>query len=85
MDFIYMLECESAMNPRNKWDHGKAYWVCQMNSNYHYIPKQYYDDRQFQIEYCYGKYKSGTKFYWPSRNIKGTSCANYVKNRFLIQ
>ena len=84
MDFIYMLECESAMNPWNKWDHGNAYWICQMNKKFHNIPEQYYTDRQFQVEYCYGKYKSWTKFYWPSRDIKWVRCSTYVQNRFII-
>lgn len=85
MDFIYLLECESAMNPTNKWDSGKAYWICQMNSDYHNIPQEYYDDRWFQVRYCYEKYKWGTPFYWPSRMIKWQRCSDYVKSRFVIQ
>lgn len=84
MDFIYMLECESAMNPTNKWDSWKAYGICQMNSNYHKIPQEYYDDRWYQVRYCYDKYKSWTKFYWPSRMIKWVRCSDYVKSRFII-
>lgn len=87
MDFIYLLECESWMNPLNKWDSGKAYWICQMNSNYHSIPQQYYDDWKFQVEYCYEKYKGWTKFYWPSRKTKATNymrCSDYVKDRFVL-
>ena len=85
MDFIYMLECESANNPLAKWDSGKAYWICQMHSKYHDIPQQYYDDWKYQVEYCYDKYKWGTKFYWPSRMIKWQRCSDYVKSRFLIE
>jgi hypothetical protein len=85
MDFIYMMECESWMKPTNKWDSWKAYGLCQMNSNYHKIPQEYYDDWKYQVEYCYEKYKGWTKFYWPSRMIKGKRCSDYVKDRFLIQ
>lgn len=84
MDFIYMLECESANNPLAKWDSGKAYWICQMHSSYHDIPQQYYDDWKYQVEYCYEKYKWGTKFYWPSRMIKWQRCSDYVKDRFIL-
>ena len=84
MDFIYMLECESANNPLAKWDSGKAYWICQMHSRYHDIPQQYYDDWKYQVEYCYEKYKWGTKFYWPSRMIKWVRCSDYVKDRFVL-
>lgn len=84
MDFIYMMECESWMKPTNKWDSWKAYGLCQMNSNYHKIPQEYYDDWKFQVEYCYEKYKGWTKFYWPSRKIKGQNCADYVKDRFVL-
>lgn len=85
MDFIYLMECESGMNPTNKWDSWKAYGLCQMNSNYHKIPQEYYDDRWYQVRYCYDKYKGWTKFYWPSRMIKWVRCSEYVKDRFLIQ
>ena len=85
MDFIYMLECESANNPLAKWDSGKAYWICQMHSRYHDIPQQYYDDWKYQVEYCYEKYKWGTKFYGPSRMIKWQRCSEYVKDRFIIE
>ena len=85
MNFIYLLECESGMKPTNVWDSGKAYGLCQMNSNYHKIPQAYYDDWGYQVEYCYSKYKTGTKFYGPSRKIKGQRCSDYVKDRFLIQ
>lgn len=87
MDFIYMLECEWAMNPKNVWDNGNAYWICQMNKKFHNIPEQYYNDWKFQVEYCYEKYKGWTKFYWPSRKTKHTNymrCSDYVKDRFLI-
>ena len=77
MDFIYMMECESWMKPTNKWDSWKA--------NYHKIPQEYYDDRWYQVRYCYDKYKSWTKFYWSTRIIKWQYCANYVKDRFIIE
>ena len=85
MNFIYLMECESGMKPTNKWDNGKAYGLCQMNRNYHKIPQEYYDDRWYQVRYCYDKYKGWTKFYWPSRMIKWVRCSEYVKDRFLIQ
>lgn len=80
-----MLECESANNPLAKWDSGKAYWICQMHSSYHDIPQQYYDDWKYQVEYCYEKYKGGTKFYWPSRMINWVRCSDYVKDRFVLE
>ena len=86
MDFIYMLECENWLrNIKAVWDQWHAYWLCQMNDLYHKIPKEYFNDWKFQIEYCYWKFKGWTKFYGSTRIIKGQYCANYVKDRFIIQ
>lgn len=85
LDFVLMIECESWFNPRAKWDSWKAHWLCQMNTRWHRLPQQYYNDREYQIEYCYQKWIGGTKFYWPTRKIKGQLCKNYVLDRFIIK
>lgn len=84
IDFVCMIECESWFNPKAKWDSWKSFWLCQMNKRRHDIPSQYYDDRNYQIEYCYNKWKWWTKFYWPQRIIKWMKCKDYVKERFII-
>ena len=84
MEFVLMIECESWFNPRARWDSWRAYGLCQMNNRWHNIPQQYYDDWSYQIDYCYQKWSTWTKFYGPNRKINGQTCKNYVKNRFII-
>lgn len=85
LDFIKLIECENwQWNYKAVGDKGHAFGLCQMNNLYHKIPSEYYNNRQFQVDYCYTKYKWGTKFYWPSRIVKGQKCSSYVSNRFII-
>lgn len=86
MDFVTMLECENGnWNIKAIWDSWKAYWLCQMNTNYHKLPEWYKDTWQIQIEYCYQKWSTWTRFYWPTRIIKWQRCSNYVLDRFILQ
>jgi hypothetical protein len=86
MDFVYMIECENGNWDINAiWDSWHAFGLCQMNDRYHKnIPEDYKTNWIVQVEYCYEKRKWWTKFYWPSRWVKGQRCYNYVKNRFSI-
>ena len=85
IDLVVLVECENGKrDPFAVWDWGDAHWLCQMNTNYHKIPQEYYDDWWFQIEYCNQKMQWGTKFYWPSRLIKWVKCSEYVLDRFTI-
>lgn len=85
MDFVILIECESAFRPTVVWDSGKAYWLCQMNSLYHNIPIEYQKDWWYQINYCYDKWKNGTTFYWPSRILSSwKKCYQAVQSRFSI-
>lgn len=84
MEFVVMIECESWFNPQARWDSWRAYGLCQMNSRRHKIPQEYLDGREYQIDYCYQKWKGWTKFYWPNRRIKGQFCKDYVLDRFII-
>ena len=84
-DFVAVLECENGQyNLFARWDSGNAFWLCQMNRLYHKdIPKEYYEwVWQVQVEYCYQKWKAWTRFYWPTRIIKGQKCYDYVRDRF---
>lgn len=86
LDFVKTIECENGnWNIKAVGDSGKAFGLCQMNVNYHKLPEWYKDNWVVQVEFCYKKRKWGTKFYWPSRIIKGQKCANYVSNRFIIK
>lgn len=85
IDFVLMVECESGWNPRAKWDSWRSYGLCQMNSRWHNIPNEYYESAEYQVDYCYNKRKGWTKFYWPQRKIKGQTCSDYVKSRFIIK
>ena len=82
-----VLECENGSYQLDSvWDHGHARGLCQMNDRWHKdIPADYTTNRVVAVEYCYRKWKNGTKFYWPSRIIKGQRCSNYVKNRFIFE
>lgn len=85
LDFVTLIECENGnRNPKAVWDNGKAFWLCQMNVNYHKLPQEYYDDAYFQLDYCFAKRKTWTRFYWPSRIIKWKKCYNYVSDRFIL-
>lgn len=85
MDLVYLFECENwRRDPFARWDSWKAVWFCQMNSLYHNIPKSYYQDRWFQIDYCNQKRLWWTAFYWPTRKINWKACYLAVQNRFLI-
>lgn len=83
-EFMAVLECENGTYWLDtRWDNGHAHWLCQMNDRYHKdIPSNYTTDWRVAVEYCYQKWKWGTKFYWPWRMIKGQRCSNYVKDRF---
>ena len=85
MDFVIMLECESWFNPYARWDSGRAYGLCQMNTRWHKLPQEYHDSWEYQVEYCYQKWIGGTKFYWPNRKINNQTCKNYVLDRFIIE
>lgn len=83
-DFVAVLECENWSYDLNRlWDNWHAHWLCQMNDRYHKdIPADYTTNWVVAVEYCYQKWKWWTVFYWPSRKIKGQTCAKYVESRF---
>lgn len=86
MDFVKLLECENWNWDINAvWDSGKAFWLCQMNTNYHKLPEDYKTNWVVQIEYCYKKYSQGTKFYGPNRVIRWVKCSSYVNDRFILK
>ena len=86
IDFVKLIECENwNWSLSAVWDGWKAFGLCQMNVNYHKLPEEYKTNWKVQVEYCYEKYKSWTKFYWPSRIVKGQKCSSYVSNRFIIK
>lgn len=85
LDFVLMIECENwNWSIKAKWDWWHAYGLCQMNDRWHKIPQEYFTSWEYQVEYCYKKWSTGTKFYGPDRKVKGQTCKNYVKNRFII-
>ena len=86
-DFVAVLECENgSYGLATVWDSGHAHGLCQMNDRYHKdIPADYTTNRVVAVEYCYKKRKGWTRFYGPSRMIKGQRCSNYVKSRFMFE
>ena len=86
MDFVKLIECENwnwSLKAVGDW--GKAFWLCQINTNYHKLPENYKTSWQVQVETCYKKRKGWTKFYWPNRIVKGQKCSYYVSNRFILE
>ena len=82
-DFMAVLECEASYWLDQLWDNGHAHWICQINDLYHKdIPAEYTTNWVVAVEYCYQKWKGGTKFYGPWRMIKWVRCSEYVKDRF---
>lgn len=84
LEFVTMLECESGFNPNAVWDSGRSYGLCQMNTRWHDLPAEYYSDWEYQVEYCYRKWSTWTKFYWPNRMVNGRRCKDAVIDRFVI-
>lgn len=83
--FVTMIECEAgSWSIYARWDNWHARGLCQLNDHYHYVSDEYKNTWQVQIETCYKKWSSGTKFYGPGRIIKGQKCSSYVLNRFVI-
>ena len=84
LDFVALIECENG-----QWltgavgDYGRSRGLCQLNTRWHkepFLPE--WKDRRNQLSVCCEKWKSGTKFYWPSRMIWGKRCWEAVKKRF---
>ena len=87
MDLVILIECENgSRNPFAVWDKWHAYWLCQINDLYNKIPKEYFKDWKYQIDFCLQKRTQGTAFYWPTRKIKktGNKCYVEVQKRFLL-
>ena len=86
MDFVYVLECENGSYRLDSvGDHWHAHGLCQMNDRYHKdIPADYTTNRVVAVEYCYKKWSTWTRYYWPDRKIKWVKCSEYVKNRFIF-
>lgn len=85
IDFVTMIECENwNWSLTAKGDGWHAHWLCQINDRWHTVPEWYTGDWKIAIDYCYEKWSTGTKFYWPSRRVKWKKCANYVLDRFII-
>lgn len=85
IDFVLMLECENGnwnINAVGDWGH--AFGLCQVNDRFHKIPEEFYNSWEYQLDYCYYKWSTWTKFYGPSRKIKGMACRDYVRDRFII-
>ena len=83
-DFLAVLECENgSYDLKAVWDWGHAFSLCQANDRYHKdIPSDFTTNWVVAVEYCYQKWKGGTRFYGPWRIIKGQKCYEYVKDRF---
>ena len=84
LDFVTMLECESGFNPLAIGDSWRSYGLCQINTRWHTVTEEYKNSWEVQIETCYQKRKSWTKFYWPNRKINWVACKDHVKSRFII-
>lgn len=83
-DFVAVLECENGSYKLDSiGDNGHAFWLCQANDIYQKdIPADYTTNWVVAVEYCYQKWKWGTRFYGPNRMIKWQKCYEYVKDRF---
>lgn len=86
-DFVAVLECENwSYKLDARGDNGHAWGLCQANDLYQKdIPQDYTTNWVVAVEYCYQKWKWGTRFYWPwrvSSRTKWMKCSEYVKDRF---
>ena len=85
LDFVLMLECESWFNPNARWDSWRAYGLCQLNNRWHKVSDEYKNSWEVQIDTCYQKWSTHTRFYGPNRRINGQLCKDYVLDRFIIK
>lgn len=95
MKQVIVQECENwNRDPFAIWDWGHAHWLCQINTNYHTLPKEYFEDRGYQIKYCNEKISWWTKFYWPERmlykkvdwkKVPIWLCKDVVVKRFIFE
>ena len=85
MDFVTMIECESWFNPNARWDSWRAYGLCQLNNRWHKVSEEYKNSWEVQIDTCYQKWSTHTRFYGPNRRIKGQLCKDYVLDRFVVK
>lgn len=84
MELVTLIECESWFNPNARWDSWRAYGLCQLNNRRHKVSDEYKNSWEVQIDTCYQKWISWTKFYGNTRKIKGQLCKDYVLDRFII-
>lgn len=82
--FVSLIECENGRrDPRATGDFGKSRGLCQLNTRWHKEPlTPEWNDWKNQLLICFEKWKSGTKFYWPSRKVAWKACQEAVKERF---
>ena len=85
IDFVTMIECESWFNPNARWDSWRAYGLCQLNNRWHKVSEEYKNSWEVQIDTCYQKWSTHTRFYGPNRRIKGQLCKDYVLDRFVVK
>lgn len=71
INFIKTIERESSWNYKAIWDKWKAFWLCQINTRWHKLPKKYLTDIKTQINVCWEMYSDYEKkwilhkrFYW---------------------
>lgn len=93
-DLVALMECENATrNPFRQSDVYKngrrepSYGFCMIDRDYHKSiidNKLFREDWKRQIDTCNNLFKWWTKFYGPSRYIKGQRCSSYVRDRFVI-
>lgn len=87
LEFVSMIECENGNWDMYRVSKTNDHWICQLHYSYNkeFINSDQFNDWNRQLEYCYEKRKANPKlWYWPSRKIKGQTCKDYVKNRFII-
>jgi hypothetical protein len=86
MDLVLLMECENGnWDIKALGDSWHAHGLCQANDRYQKdIPSDFTTNWVVAVEYCYQKWKWGTRFYGPSRWVKWQRCYNYVKNRFTL-
>lgn len=94
LDLVLMMECENSTRNMYRqsevvknWRREPSYWLCMIDRDFHpeiIDDPRFRSDRKRQIETCNRLYTWGTKFYWPSRIVKGQRCSEYVKQRFTL-
>lgn len=90
-EFMYMLKAENGLLNHDRQGHaskiGTDWGFCQVNDHYHseiVNDPRFLSDPHWQLEQCYGLYRSGTKFYALERLRNDANFRSQIQSHFIF-